>query len=67
MPQQKLNPPLLLDGNDLRQLIQPGPVFKEILTAVRDAQLEGQLTSQSEALDYVRVLLSQHPEQGTQV
>ena len=67
LPQQKLNPPLLLDGNDLRQLIQPGPVFKEILTAVRDAQLEGQLTSQSEALDYVRVLLSQHPEQGTQV
>ena len=67
MPQQKLNPPLLLDGNDLRQLIQPGPVFIEILTAVRDAQLEGQLTSQSEALDYVRVLLSQHPEQGTQV
>jgi poly(A) polymerase len=33
---------------------QPGPRFKEILSAVEDAQLEGKITSREEALDLVR-------------
>jgi len=33
---------------------QPGPIFREILTAVEDLQLEGDLGTREEALDYVR-------------
>lgn len=67
LPEHQLNPPPLLDGNDLRQLIKPGPAFRDILTAIRDAQLDGQLASKQEALEHARVLLDQQPEQGTQL
>ena len=33
---------------------RPGPQFKEILRAVEDAQLEGQLTSRDEAIRFVQ-------------
>jgi poly(A) polymerase len=42
---QSLRPELLLDGADLIAMgYEPGPIFKEILTAVEDEQLEGKLT-----------------------
>jgi poly(A) polymerase len=32
---------------------KPGSVFKEILSAVEDAQLEGRLTSREAAMEFV--------------
>ena len=47
--------PLLL-GRDLVQKLKlsPSPKFKEILDKVYEAQIEGQITSRDEALDYVK-------------
>ena len=54
-PATHLKPPRLLTGNDLIAAgYQPGPRFSEILSAVEDAQLEGRISSSSEALDFVR-------------
>jgi poly(A) polymerase len=53
-PAEKLNPPPLIDGRDLKQIgFAPGPRFAEILTAVRDAQLMGRLVSKQNAIDWV--------------
>ena len=50
-PREKLDPPPLLTGDDLRgHGLQPGPKFKTILQAVRDAQLDGEIRTQEEAL-----------------
>jgi len=48
-------PEPLITGDDLIAIgFPPGPVFKEILTTVEDAQLEGRLRNRSEALDFVK-------------
>jgi tRNA nucleotidyltransferase/poly(A) polymerase len=48
-------PEPLITGDDLIAIgFLPGPVFKEILTTVEDAQLEGRLRNRSEALDFVK-------------
>jgi len=48
-------PEPLITGDDLIAIgFPPGPVFKEILTIVEDAQLEGRLRNRSEALDFVK-------------
>jgi poly(A) polymerase len=50
--------PRLLTGNDLRALgLAPGPEFRRLLTAVEEAQWEGQVTNREEALDLVRSML----------
>ena len=52
---EEAKPPLLLSGHDLIEMgYQPGPKFSEILTAVEDKQLEGELTSPEQAREYVR-------------
>ena len=52
---EPLIPPPLLTGNDLMRLgYQPGPQFKTILEAVQSAQLEGVLTTPSDAESWVR-------------
>ena len=44
------NPAPLLNGDDLRKHgISPGPVFKRLLTAVRDAQLDGDVRNVEDA------------------
>jgi poly(A) polymerase len=44
-PEEVLRPPRLLTGDDLIGMgFAPGPVFKEILRAVEDAQLGGEVT-----------------------
>jgi poly(A) polymerase len=49
-----LDPPPLLTGHDLaRHGLQPGPQFKELLDAVRDAQLDGTITTRPQALALV--------------
>lgn len=52
-----LNPAPLIGGADLIQMgLKPGPRFKEILDAVRDAQLDGTVRSREEALELAAVL-----------
>src|SRR5436309_16135161 len=49
-------PEPLITGNDLIVMgFAPGPMFKEILTTVEDAQLEGRITSRSERSEERRV------------
>jgi poly(A) polymerase len=53
-PAGQIHPPRLLSGEDLLRMgFKPGPAFKEILRAVEDAQLEGEIKSEEDALDYV--------------
>lgn len=55
LPQESIRPKPLLSGDDLIALgYRPGPRFKEILQAVEDAQLEGQIHSHEEALGFVK-------------
>jgi tRNA nucleotidyltransferase domain 2 putative len=55
IPAQEIKPPRLLSGHDLiREGYSPGPDFKEILQAVEDAQLEGQIGTKEAALHLVR-------------
>jgi len=54
MPAEVVNPAPLITGDDLIAAgYEPGPRFKEILTAIEDAQLEGTLQSKEEARTYV--------------
>jgi poly(A) polymerase len=49
-PPGELNPPPVLTGEDLIAMgLKPGPDFKRILDAVREAQLEGQVRTRDEA------------------
>jgi poly(A) polymerase len=55
MPEEEIRPAPLLTGDDLIALgYEPGPQFREILSAVEDAQLEDALHSKDEALAFVR-------------
>jgi poly(A) polymerase len=50
-PAEELNPPPLLTGDDLITLAwEQGPVFKTVLDAVREAQLEGMIRTKEEAV-----------------
>ena len=50
-----MRPVPLVTGNDLIAAgLEPGPRFKEILSAVEDGQLEGRFQSREEALEFVR-------------
>jgi tRNA nucleotidyltransferase/poly(A) polymerase len=54
-PREQLDPPPLLDGNDLRGLgLKPGPEFARLLAGVRAAQLDGELGEREAALEWVR-------------
>jgi putative nucleotidyltransferase with HDIG domain len=55
IPVDKMRPSPLVTGDDLIAAgYAPGPKFREILTAVEDAQLEGRLPSRHAALEFVR-------------
>jgi poly(A) polymerase len=55
IPAEKMRPSPLVTGDDLIAAGHvPGPKFREILTAVEDAQLEGRLPSREAALEFVR-------------
>lgn len=52
---QPLIPEPLIKGKDLMELgFQPGPKFKEILTAVQNEQLEGEITDSEAAIAWVK-------------
>jgi poly(A) polymerase len=60
LPEGQIRPQPLITGNDLIAAgYKPGPQFKELLTAVEDAQLEGSIHSREEALGLVKSLLAQ--------
>ncbi len=51
----QINPPELVTGRDLiDQGLAPGPRFKELLDTIRDAQLNGEISTREEALGLVR-------------
>jgi poly(A) polymerase len=55
IPAEKMRPAPLVTGDDLIAAGHvPGPKFREILSAVEDAQLEGRLPSRDSALEFVR-------------
>ena len=51
----ELRPSPLATGQTLIDLgLTPGPAFKTILTAIEDLQLEGTITTEAEAIQYIR-------------
>lgn len=55
IPSEAIRPAPLVSGDDLIAAgYEPGPRFREILSLVEDAQLEGRLRSKESALEYVR-------------
>ncbi len=53
--EEEILPPPLLNGNDLIAMgYTPGPLFGDILQAVTEEQLEGNLISEDEAREWVR-------------
>jgi poly(A) polymerase len=53
-----LNPPPLLTGHDLEQRgVERGPIYKELLDAVREAQLDGTIQTREQALELVGQML----------
>ena len=54
-PPEQVRPPRLITGDDLMQMgFRPGPLFKQILHDVEDAQLDGRLHGRDEAIEFVR-------------
>ena len=53
-------PQPLITGNDLLAAgLKPGPVFKRVLDAVYDEQLEGRVTTKERALELALILSNQ--------
>jgi poly(A) polymerase len=58
-----LNPPPLLTGNDLLEMgIEQGPIYKRLLDAVREAQLDGSLATTAQAHELVERLLAEEKQ-----
>lgn len=56
-PQSEWNPMPLISGDDLSELeISPGPAYRTLLDAARDAQLNGEISDRAGALALVRQL-----------
>lgn len=52
VPKEELDPPPLLSGNDLRAAgIPQGKIYSQLIRRVRDAQLDGQITTPQQAID----------------
>jgi poly(A) polymerase len=59
-PPEVLNPPPILTGDELIAMgIEQGPVFKKLLDAVREAQLEGTIRTREEAIELIKRLLTE--------
>jgi putative nucleotidyltransferase with HDIG domain len=55
LPAEQIRPVPLITGTDLIAAgYKPGPPFKELLTAVEDAQLDGSISTKEEAMELVR-------------
>lgn len=52
LPKEELDPPPLITGDDLRAAgIPPGRAYSQLLRRIRDAQLDGQITTPQQAID----------------
>ncbi len=59
MTKEDLKPPPLITGMDLIEIgLEPGPVFRTILSAVEEAQLDGRMKTREEALSEARRIAS---------
>jgi putative nucleotidyltransferase with HDIG domain len=59
LPEQVVRPPALINGEDVMALGVPqGKRVGELLEAVREAQVEGQVTTRDQALDLIKQLES---------
>jgi len=57
-PPEEIRPPRLLTGDDLLAIgLRPGPVFKEILNTIEEAQLNGAIHTREEALTLAKSLI----------
>ncbi len=64
-PPSEINPPEFVTGRDLVQLgHQPGPAFRIWLESIRDAQLNGKITSREDALNLLSTLIATVPPPG---
>ncbi|HEY4839327.1 MAG TPA: CCA tRNA nucleotidyltransferase [Candidatus Acidoferrales bacterium] len=64
-PPEQVRPERLITGEDLQALgFRPGPLYKQILQAAEDAQLEGKLTSKEDAILYVEAEFGKKHEKG---
>jgi len=62
-PIEVLNPPPLLTGDDLIALgWEQGPVFKKVLDAVREAQLDGTIATKEEAIRLAEEIRNHHKD-----
>lgn len=60
IPEEQIRPRPLITGDDLIAAgYSPGPLFKELLLAVEDAQLEGSISTREEALKLVEKIAKQ--------
>jgi len=61
-PPEEVRPPRLLTGDDLLGLgFKPGPIFREILDAIEEGQLNGKIQTHEEAVALVRSAFSDRP------
>ena len=66
-PVEEHKPALLLTGRDLIDAgLKPGPRFKQLLSDIEDAQLEGTIRTREDAINLLRELLKQSSEPGPQ-
>jgi poly(A) polymerase len=62
LPPERLRPARLITGEDLIQAgYTPGPVFRRILEAVEDAQLESRIATPEEAMSLAREIAGPTP------
>lgn len=60
-PPERLDPPPLITGADLIEMgLRPGKLFREILDAVRDAQLNEEILTKDKALQFVTTLINRY-------
>lgn len=57
----RVSPPAVISGDDLIDHfgLQPGPLIGELLEAVREAQVEGQIVDRQSALDWLAAYLAE--------
>jgi poly(A) polymerase len=63
-PVEEVRPPRLVTGHDLKGMgFRPGPLFRSILDALEEAQLNGKIRNRKEALEFVEGSFSTLREQ----
>lgn len=64
-PPERLDPPPLIDGDDLKAAgIPPGPRYSRLLRRVRDAQLDGQVGDKASALAFAKAQIGSSSQPG---